>query len=202
MSLHFNDFIMQELALCQKALKFAAGLTPINKAHFITFLSGGCGRTVRIARWLAHAFLVGTDVLSIVRCSLWQSSTSADYCSQENYSELPPIFNLLPLLSPVPGSGGLFDILTNADTVDYEDLGYQVEILSIALSGIDSYVAEERRVESTASREVNSPRKFGKEKLPSHLDMARNAIDVIHGKIGKFYLRLIHIISTSLNTPF
>jgi len=105
----------------------------------------------------------------------------------------------------VPGSGGLFDILTNADTVDYEDLGYLVEILSIALSGIDSYVAEERRVESTASREANipdSPRKLGREKLPSHLDMVRDAIDVIHGKIGKFYLKLIHIISTGLNTLF
>ena len=96
---------------------------------------------------------------------------------------------MIPLLSPAPGSGGLFDIQTNADTVDYEDLGYQVEVLSVALSGINGYVAEERRVDAGASREANipdSPRKLGKDNHPTHLDMIRTAIEVIHGKIGKF----------------
>lgn len=174
--------------MCNKALKFSANLTPINKAHFISFLSGGCGRTVRIARWLAHGLLLGTDV-SAVRSSLRQIRISINEHSQEQYSELPPLSNLIQLLSPAPGSGSLFDIYTNADTIDYEDLGYQVEILSIALSGINGYGDEERRVEAAAPREKNildSPGKLGKEKPFTRLDMVRTAIDVIHGKIGTF----------------
>jgi hypothetical protein len=91
----------------------------------------------------------------------------------------------------VSGSGGYFDIQTDADSIDYEDLGYQIDILSVALSGIDGYVAEERLLEVTAMREDNvhdSPRKFGKEKPPTQLDMVRAAIDLIHGKIGKLML--------------
>jgi len=95
---------------------------------------------------------------------------------------------MIQLLRPTSGSGGLFD-QTNADTIDYEDLGFQVEILSVALSGIDDYIAEERRVEAASPREasvLDSSRKLGKEKPPTDLDIVRNAIDVIHGKIGKF----------------
>ena len=94
---------------------------------------------------------------------------------------------MIQLLSPAPGSGSVFDIQTNADTIDYEDLGYEVEILGVALSGIDDYAAEEHRVETTAPREDSSesPRRLGKEKPPTQLDMIRTAIDVIHGKIGK-----------------
>jgi hypothetical protein len=94
---------------------------------------------------------------------------------------------LIQLLSPAPGSGSVFDIQTNADRIDYEDLGYEVEILSVALSGIDDYATEERRAETAAPREESSesPRILGKEKPPTQLDMIRTAIDVIHGKIGK-----------------
>lgn len=101
---------------------------------------------------------------------------------------MPPLANLIQLLSPVPGSGSHFDIQTNVDSIDYEDLGYQVDILSVALSGIDSYVADEHSSGAAATREDNvqqSPRNFGKEKPPTLLDMVRTAIDVIHGKIGK-----------------
>jgi hypothetical protein len=90
---------------------------------------------------------------------------SVDEYLQKNYLELPSLSDLIQLLSPTPGSRGIFDIQANADTIDYEDLGYQVEILGVALSGINSYVAQERRP-------------------PSHIDMLRTAIDVIHGKIG------------------
>lgn len=112
-------------------------------------------------------------------------------CSQEIYSDLPPLTNLVQLLSPVPGSGGSFDIQINVDTFDYEDLCYHIDILSIALSGIDGYVAQERLLEAGATREDNihdSPRKFGKEKPQTQLDMIRAAIDMMHGKIGKLMI--------------
>ena len=67
MSSLFNTDATQELALCNKALKFSAELTPINKAHFISFLSSGCDRTTRIARRLAHGLLVHTNLLYAVR---------------------------------------------------------------------------------------------------------------------------------------
>lgn len=112
---------------------------------------------------------------------------------QETSSKLPPLSNLIQLLSPAHGSAGLFDIQTNADMVDYEDLGYQVEILNVALSCIDDYVAEERRIEREESM-LDSPRKLSKQKLPTPLDMVRTAIDVIHGKIGEFGA-LVHLTS-------
>lgn len=101
---------------------------------------------------------------------------------------LPPLANLTRLLSPIPGSGDMFDIQTNADMVDYEDLGYQVGILSVALSTIDRYVAEERRTgvpPAAESNILNSPKKLSTEKPPTELEKVRYAMDMIHGKIGE-----------------
>ena len=91
------------------------------------------------------------------------------------------------LVSPKPGSGGPFDIQAHTDTIDYEDLCYRVEILSVALSGLDDYIAEERqRVESLSAQSsiFQSPAK-SKEKPLTELELLRNAIDVLYGKIGE-----------------
>lgn len=88
-------------------------------------------------------------------------------------------------MSPIPGSGGIFDVQTNPDTIDYEDLGYHVEILSVALSDIAGYVAEERRTEKAAPHDssmIGSPRASG---MTPQIDLVRNTIDVVHGMIGK-----------------
>lgn len=114
-------------------------------------------------------------------------------------SNLPPLSSLIQLLTPEPDSGDLFDIQTNADKIDYEDLGYNVDILSVALSGIDEYVTEERRLEAAAPKEgiLDSPRKFSKEKPPTQLDIVRNAIEVMHGKIGMFNAHQVYRMNSS-----
>lgn len=112
----------------------------------------------------------------------------ADDWLQEIYSNLPPLANLIQLLS-AQGSGGSFDIQTNADAIDYDDLGYKIDILSVALSGIDGYVAEERLIEAIATREG----KYSKEKPPTQLELVRAAIDEIHGKIGKLIREYTHV---------
>lgn len=50
--------------ICRKVYEFAAALTPINKSYLLSFFSTGRGRTLLIARRLAHALLVGEGVLS------------------------------------------------------------------------------------------------------------------------------------------
>lgn len=53
------------------------------------------------------------------------------------------------------------------------------------MSGLDDYIAEERqRAGSAADRVSQSPGKF-KEKPPTELELVRQAIDVLNGKIGK-----------------
>jgi hypothetical protein len=47
-------------------LKFTSSLQPINKAYFVSFLAAGSGCTKRIARWVAHSIIVGTDALTVV----------------------------------------------------------------------------------------------------------------------------------------
>jgi hypothetical protein len=109
---------------------------------------------------------------------------------QNKYSALPSLNSILSLLSPVPGSHGLFDFQSNSSTTDYEDLSYYVDILSIALSDIDAYVAEERLNPHSLSdmaldpRRSVSPRKSTDKPL-TMLEMVKNLLDVIHGKIGK-----------------
>lgn len=90
------------------------------------------------------------------------------------------------LVSPKPGSGGPFDIQANADTIDYEDLSYRVEILSVALSGLDDYIAEERRrAESVSAQPTIFQNATKSKEKPTELELVRKAIDVLYGKIGK-----------------
>jgi hypothetical protein len=94
------------------------------------------------------------------------------------------------VLSPVAGSHGLFDFQSNSSTTNYEDLRYYVDILGIALSDIDAYVAEERLNPHSLSDMAlelpgsASPRKSADKPL-TMLEMVKNLLDIIHGKIGK-----------------
>jgi hypothetical protein len=84
------------------------------------------------------------------------------------------------LYSSLEASDGLFSV---DNATDYEALGYYVEILSIALSNIDGYVAEEP---GTPSIEMNmgshSPKKGDKVKP---LELIKVSIEKINNKIGE-----------------
>lgn len=56
----------QETTICNKLIKFASDLQPINKAQLVTLLAGGSGRSARIARWVAHAILAKSMTVSAV----------------------------------------------------------------------------------------------------------------------------------------
>jgi hypothetical protein len=94
---------------------------------------------------------------------------------QPNYP-LPP---LGPLIGALSDSDGIFNI---TDSTDYDTLTSCIAVLSVALSGIESYVAEEivlRKLAHAAGTE-GSPRK--KEPLP--LELVKTELDLMHGKIG------------------
>jgi hypothetical protein len=84
------------------------------------------------------------------------------------------------LYSSLESSDGLFSV---DNATDYEVVGYYVEILSIALSNIDGYAAEEPRGPSvemnTGSR---SPKKGDKAKP---LELIKVSIEKINNKIGE-----------------
>ncbi|KAH7927129.1 hypothetical protein BV22DRAFT_1127611 [Leucogyrophana mollusca] len=150
-----------ETALVRKLVEYASSLTPVNKAHLLSFLGSGSGRTRRISQWLAYALLVEEPVKAT--------------------DGMPPISKLIDVLSPPAGSGLLFDV--NSDSTDYEDLGHYVSIVSAAFADIDPYVYAERELkQSTATALIeDSPRKSRKLMMP--LEVVRNALELIHGKI-------------------
>jgi len=96
---------------------------------------------------------------------------------------LPPLSGLIDVLSLSLESEGLFSI---HNATDYEDVGNYVDILSVALSDIESYVAQEREIRQTgvaASQDASgsSPRKGEKEKP---LILIQRYLDRIYSKIG------------------
>ena len=85
------------------------------------------------------------------------------------------------LSSSLESSDGLFSV---DNATDYEDIGYNVDILSIALSDIDGYVAEESKTPSVdidvGSR---SPMRGSKGKP---LEAIKGFVDKINYTIGEF----------------
>jgi hypothetical protein len=93
---------------------------------------------------------------------------------QANYA-LPP---LGPLIGVLSNSDDSFSI---TDSTDYDALTSRIAVLSVALSGIESYVAEEivmRKMTHAAVTE-ESPRK----KESSALELVKIRLDAMHGKI-------------------
>ncbi|KAG1742847.1 hypothetical protein EDB19DRAFT_1966334 [Suillus lakei] len=146
----------------QRLLSYASTLTPANKAHFVSFFSGGSGRTRHIAQWLAYALFL-------------PNSRPSD--------ALPPLDPLILLLSPVPGSDELFDV-TSAKT-DFEELGHYFVIISVALANIEPYVHEESSSSQSLSRQSSmiddSPRRSQKSLAP--IELLLRVLEVTQGRI-------------------
>ena len=93
---------------------------------------------------------------------------------------LPPLGPLVTVLSSPDEE---FSI---TDATDYDALTSRVAVLGVALSGIESYVAEESMLRKMAHAPEGSPRKRG----PVPLEQIRARLDAIHGKICTFTLPL------------
>ncbi|KAI0283673.1 hypothetical protein BGY98DRAFT_1093767 [Russula aff. rugulosa BPL654] len=94
-------------------------------------------------------------------------------------SRFPP-----PLVSVLSSPDEGFSI---TDSTDYDALTSRIAVLSVALSGIESYVAEESMLRKLAQAPEGSPRK----REPVPLEQIRTRLDAIHGKI--FDTRAAHL---------
>ncbi|KAI0048292.1 hypothetical protein FA95DRAFT_1678458 [Auriscalpium vulgare] len=147
-----------EAAIAEKVFLLASTLSITNQKHLLSFFARSSPPSLRISRCVAHHLL--TDHV----------------LEAANYSLLP---SLTPLIEMLGDSKGLFEV---ADKTDYEALSSRVGVLGAALSGIESYVAEEgvlRRMTQVAALE-SSPRK-GKD--PAPLELVKKNLDLLHGKI-------------------
>ncbi|KZP03620.1 hypothetical protein FIBSPDRAFT_879284, partial [Athelia psychrophila] len=153
-----------EREICGTILRFAKGLMPINQALILSILSGGSGRVTYIAMWLAHGLLTHDDSLATMHAGA-----------------LPPLASIIALLSPAPGSGGLFDILTRPELVDYENLGYYLEIISVALSRVPEYASQFKADHGPGAGVLDSPSKAAAKM--GDLEKVENAMISIHDKI-------------------
>ncbi|KAK0241695.1 hypothetical protein EDD85DRAFT_411137 [Armillaria nabsnona] len=142
-----------ESRICSKVAKHALYLTPINKAHMISFISAGTGRAQRIARNIAHCVLTGTESIS-----------------PDMYSDLPPLMDIVDVVSTS-------DVFNVYDETDYVDMGFWTELLAVVLSNIDGYVAQEMK----NSPPIGSPSKS--DKTYTVLQCVRNAIEDVHSRI-------------------
>ncbi|KAJ7680414.1 hypothetical protein DFH06DRAFT_416511 [Mycena polygramma] len=158
-----------ETIACNKLIKFASNLQPINKAYLVALLAAGSGRTARIARWVAHAVIIKSSAISVAR-----------------YNDLPPLIPLIEHalsqeiadLRPEGQTPSVFEL---HDDTDYDDLAFYVQVLAVAVSNIPGYVAEE------ASQPVvvvpASPGKASAEKPDTKLSLVRNAVENLHSRI-------------------
>lgn len=102
--------------------------------------------------------------------------------AEHHQDQALPLEPLILLLSPDAGSCELFDV-TN-ESMDYEELGHYVNILSVALVDIAPYVTEERAIMKSAGTSVQgSPNKFKKLPAPP-LELLRKVLEVLQSKIG------------------
>lgn len=151
--------------MCARLVGFAQKQAPMNQALMLSFISGGCAQTSRIARNIAHALLL----------------------QEHAYTPLPSLAPIVQLLSPTAGSGGVFDIQGSAGKADYyEDLCCYVDILSKALSDIPSYTALEKEAASThapPSSQESQKKGAACEREPTDLEQIKTLLDSLHGKI-------------------
>ncbi|KAK0504673.1 hypothetical protein EDD18DRAFT_308278 [Armillaria luteobubalina] len=143
-----------ESRICSKVAKHALSLTPINKAHMISFISAGTGRAQRIARNIAHCVLTETESIS-----------------PDMYSDLPPLLEIVDVVSTS-------DIFNVYDETDYVDMGFWTELLAVTLSNIDGYVAQDMKTPLP----IGSPSKS--DKTYTILQCVRNAIEDVHSRIA------------------
>jgi len=162
-----NDEGMQiEAAIHSRLVEFAKQQVPMNQAHLLSFVSGGCAQTSRIACNVARALLL----------------------KEETYTSLPSLIPIVNLLCPPAGSGGIFDIQGSADKPDYyEDLCCYVDILSKALADIPGYTALEKEAMAgrmpPSSQGEESLKKGAAEREPMHLEQIKTLLESLHGRI-------------------
>ncbi|KAI9442445.1 hypothetical protein H4582DRAFT_1928434 [Lactarius indigo] len=153
-----------EVSVAERVLDLTMSLSPSNQALLLSFFARGSSSCLRIARAVANHAL-------------------ADSTIQPSSYDLPP---LGPLISVLSHPDGPFSV---RDSTDYDALTSRIAVLGVALSGIESYVAEESMLRKTAQAAMpeGSPRK--KEPLP--LELVRARLDAMHGKI--FDTRAAHL---------
>ncbi|KAG6849823.1 hypothetical protein H0H93_004632 [Arthromyces matolae] len=157
-----------ESNICSKVLMHLTTLRPVNKAHIIGIFGSGCGRTQRIARWIAHGVI--TDQLHV---------PSTRYC------ELPPIHPLLDEFMKRRSNStvepGKFEM---HDNTDFVDMSFYVRILSIAVTDVLGYVREERKKPQLSSSTDGTPQE-------TPLVLLRTALETLHGRISD--IRATHL---------
>jgi len=153
-----------EVSVAKRVLDLSRSLSPSKQALLLSFFARGSPSCLRIARAVANHVLT-------------------DLAIQPASYALPP---LSPLIAVLSHPDGPFSI---RDSTDYDALTSRIAVLAVALSGIESYVAEESTLRKTAHAAIpeGSPRK--KEPLP--LELLRARLDAMHGKI--FDTRAAHL---------
>ncbi|TFK54414.1 hypothetical protein OE88DRAFT_1655060 [Heliocybe sulcata] len=181
-----------EQILCDKLITLSGGLTALNKAHLFSLLACGSPLIGRISRFVARTLLISAHnsaLSSFAKAKEEKGELDTVPPTQplavpRKFNPLPSLKPLIVLLSPPIGSGALFD-MSNPD-VDYDELGQYVELLSVMLSDVEAYVAEERRspvlYEDVTASPGSSPRKGG-EKPPTVLETVKDLVYSVHGKI-------------------
>lgn len=120
------------------------------------------------------------------------------------YSNLPPLLSLIEPLSPASplDPKRIFEI---HGKTDYEDIGFYVDVLSVALSDIDSYVLEERRMSALEARVVPevqpSPGNPTPEKAETSLELVRRVIESLHSRIGMHFIPVIFLLLAKSRFP-
>ncbi|KAH9956890.1 hypothetical protein BC827DRAFT_732247 [Russula dissimulans] len=137
-------------------------LSSSDQTLLLSFFTKGSPSSLHIARAVAYHVL--TDL----------SFSPASHA-------LPPLGPLVTVLSNPDGPFGI------TDSTNYDALTSRIGVLSVALSGIESYVAEEEAFRKLANVSDGSARK--KETGP--LESIRVRLDAIHGKI--FDTRAAHL---------
>ncbi|KAI0001374.1 hypothetical protein BJV74DRAFT_949584 [Russula compacta] len=151
-----------EISVAKRVLDLTKTFSATDQALLLSFFTKASPSCVRISRAVAYHVLTGLII------------------SPASYS-LPP---LGPLISVLSNPDEPFSI---TDSTDYDALTSRIVVLGVALSGIESYVAEESALRKLAHMPEGSPRK--KEAMP--LELIRVRLDAIHGRI--FDTRAAHL---------
>jgi hypothetical protein len=165
----------------------------MNKARSIALFSAGSGSTKRIASFIAYCVVVDrtTDVVVRLYFHPFYSQYGLMF-SQEIYSDLPPLDDVLEQLHPSSSLGS--SKFSLSETTNYLDLGYYISILAIALSNVRGYVTEERRASKTrqpTSHPPLSPHK--RTESPKDLQLVYTALETLHSNICKLLILLTYL---------
>jgi len=107
--------------------------------------------------------------------------------SQGSYTNTPPLGNILDQLVPYSKADlsppGKFAI---HEATDYDDLGFYINILSVAVSNLKEYAAEEREQSKGRAKaaSLESSAKSG-DKPKTDLQLLHTVLETLHSNICK-----------------